>query len=96
MMIRTSDPAQVRAWLTLAKACDEVGDDHLPCRQAPDIFFANVGEWHLTKLAIEACNRCPLKAPCGEYAVKFNEPDGIWGGLSVGERKRLRRQMKSN
>jgi WhiB family redox-sensing transcriptional regulator len=94
MMIRTSSREQVREWLQLAKACDEVGDDHLPCRQAPDLYFASQSEHYYTRLAVEACKRCPLMQQCGEYAIRHNETEGVWGGLTVGERKRMRRSLR--
>jgi WhiB family redox-sensing transcriptional regulator len=95
MMIRTTPPEQVRAWLALAVLADEVGNDHLPCRQAPDVFFGTQGEHYLTRLAVEACNSCPIKQQCAEYAITFNGPEGIWGGTTAGERKRLRRSRKN-
>ena len=94
MMIRTSTPEQVRAWKVLAELADEVGDN-LPCRQAPDLFFATQSEWHFTALAKKACEKCPLKDPCATYAIQYKEDDGIWGGTTPGERKRLRRTKRS-
>ena len=35
------------------------------------------------------CMECPVKAICKEWAV-WHEPDGVWAGLTPGERKKLR------
>jgi hypothetical protein len=35
-----------------------------------------------------------LVQQCGEYALKHNETEGVWGGLTVGERKTLRRSLR--
>lgn len=37
------------------------------------------------------CARCDVRQQCLDYAMANDEPDGIWGGLSVTERRRLRR-----
>lgn len=84
---------QVRDWRKLADAASEVGD-HLPCRQAPDLYFATVGEMHEIRLAKKACQPCPIRAMCLEYALKHNEHEGIWGGMTASERKKIRRHRR--
>lgn len=32
------------------------------------------------------CAECPVAAECREYALNYQEPFGIWGGLSEDER----------
>jgi WhiB family redox-sensing transcriptional regulator len=32
------------------------------------------------------CGRCPVIAECLEWAIKTNEPWGMWGGMSREER----------
>jgi len=93
MMIRTSSKEQVQDWLELARLSDEIGDN-LPCRQAPDAYFATQQEGHLTVMAKKACEACPIKIPCGTYALKHNEIDGVWGGMTTTERIRIRRGRK--
>lgn len=66
------------------------------CRGAdPDIFFVEVGGSIARAKAI--CAGCPVIEPCRDHAVRWNEPAGVWGGLSVQarrvERKRLRRRQ---
>ena len=88
MMIRKSSTEQVNAWLELARLADEVAD-HLPCRQAPDLYFALQGEFHETLLAKKACQSCPIQQQCLEYALTYKETDGVWGGMTAGERAKL-------
>lgn len=35
------------------------------------------------------CDRCPVRRPCLDYAIRIREPHGIWGGLNELERKHL-------
>jgi WhiB family redox-sensing transcriptional regulator len=40
------------------------------------------------------CNACPVRQPCLEHALTFREREGIWGGLTERERRRLIRQRR--
>ncbi len=40
------------------------------------------------------CELCPVREPCLEYAVTAREKDGVWGGLTARERRRLIRQRR--
>jgi WhiB family redox-sensing transcriptional regulator len=55
----------------------------------PELFFpargASTGE------AKEVCRGCVVRIECLDYAVAANEKQGIWGGLSERERRRVRR-----
>lgn len=35
------------------------------------------------------CERCPVRQPCLEAALRNREPVGIWGGLTTSERQRI-------
>jgi WhiB family redox-sensing transcriptional regulator len=37
------------------------------------------------------CRRCPVVTQCLDWALKTNQQDGVWGGLSEDERRTLRR-----
>lgn len=50
----------------------------LPCRSAPDLFFAEKPE-HL-KQAQELCRICPVREACLAGALERGEPYGVWGG----------------
>lgn len=38
------------------------------------------------RIAVAVCHECPVRADCLEYALVYNQRDGIWGGLSPLER----------
>lgn len=40
-------------------------------------------------LAIETCRACPVSSDCYEFAIKNNEPFGIWSGTFPDERRQL-------
>ncbi len=40
----------------------------------------------------DACNRCPVRGPCLDYALPRFDLLGVWGGTSALERKQMRRQ----
>jgi hypothetical protein len=72
----------------LERIQEELGN--APCESYPDAFFAemeNVGDVQHAK---QLCKTCPVMMQCAEHAMRFNIPDGVWGGLSAGERKILR------
>jgi WhiB family transcriptional regulator, redox-sensing transcriptional regulator len=48
-----------------------------------------------TKEAKAICKKCPVKQTCLDYALENNMTDGIWGGMTEGERKRLKRQRRA-
>ena len=66
----------------------------------PDLFFplGERGEWAgEIEVAREVCGSCPVQTECLAYALAdplLSGPDdsGIWGGLTAGERHRLRRE----
>jgi WhiB family transcriptional regulator, redox-sensing transcriptional regulator len=35
------------------------------------------------------CADCPVSRECLDYAMRVNEPFGIWGGLTEAERRQL-------
>jgi WhiB family transcriptional regulator, redox-sensing transcriptional regulator len=40
------------------------------------------------------CAVCPVREPCLEYAITAREKQGVWGGLTEKERRRLIRQRR--
>lgn len=66
------------------------------CRieQSDDFFPDERGRHSEVPRAAEAaakaiCERCPVREPCLEAALRNREPVGIWGGLTTSERHRL-------
>ncbi len=73
-----------RGWMDKA-ACTEV---------APDLFFADATNLIDTKLAKSVCAECRVKDECLQYALENRLDWGVWGGLTVLERRSLLRKVK--
>lgn len=60
------------------------------CAQTePNLWFPEQGAPARAAKAI--CRRCPVQAPCLEYALNDPSLEGVWGGFSQRERQMLRR-----
>lgn len=57
----------------------------------PAVFHPNEKDEQAELKAKQVCAPCPVKGPCLEYAITARELDGVWGGLTPLERRRLRR-----
>lgn len=63
------------------------------CRGAdPNVFFPNTEEEARPAKAI--CAACPVRERCLDYALATRQDDGVWGGLTEVERRRLRRRRQ--
>jgi WhiB family redox-sensing transcriptional regulator len=61
------------------------------CRTSdPELFFPDAPFPEHEALAKAICAACPVIAECRSYAVRAGESEGIWGGLTTAERRRLR------
>lgn len=49
---------------------------------------------HEQAKAISICLACPVKEECLDYALKYHERFGVWGGESARGRERLRRARR--
>lgn len=58
----------------------------------PDIFFPVSDEEAVQAKAI--CSECPVREACLEYALATRERDGVWGGATERERRRMIRQRR--
>jgi WhiB family redox-sensing transcriptional regulator len=89
------DTPAVAAW----PACDRP-DWRLEaaCRDAdPELFFPEAGTGGArakVKTARLICRGCPVSATCLNWALDTGQEAGIWGGLTEGERHRLRRRLR--
>jgi len=72
------------SWRDLAK-CRSEG----PARFFPD--GATGGALEQIHGAKQMCARCDVQAACLLFALETRQEDGIWGGTSEAERRRLRR-----
>lgn len=69
---------------------DENWQAYANCATAdPDAFHPEKGG--TTQPAKQVCAACTVREQCLAYAIENKEHQGIWGGLSAQERKRLRR-----
>lgn len=61
------------------------------CAQTdPEQFFPAKGE--STRPAKKVCQSCPVTQECLNEALANDARDGVWGGLSVRERRKLKRR----
>jgi hypothetical protein len=63
------------------------------CKGYPvDWWYPEKGGEHETGArARRICGACPVRQECLDQGIAHNEP-GIWGGLSIKERRRLRQE----
>jgi WhiB family transcriptional regulator, redox-sensing transcriptional regulator len=67
---------------------------HALCRGTnPDRYFPSDG------VGVEAVQRicvdCPVRVDCLEYALRHGIDQGVWGGASERQRRRIRRQRRA-
>lgn len=64
-------------------------------REDPDLFFP-IGNTGPTLEQIDeakaVCGRCPVVEQCLDWALRAGQVEGIWGGMTEGERRALRRR----
>ncbi|HKH88822.1 MAG TPA: WhiB family transcriptional regulator [Acidimicrobiales bacterium] len=58
----------------------------------PDIFYpvSDDDAWE----AKAVCDACPVRQTCLEHALAVREREGVWGGLTERERRRILRQRR--
>ncbi len=58
----------------------------------PEIFYP--GEEDDPTEGKAVCASCGVQVACLEYALRYREKDGIWGGCTERERRRIIRQRR--
>jgi WhiB family redox-sensing transcriptional regulator len=58
----------------------------------PDVFFPVTEEDADEAKAI--CHVCPVREACLEFALAAREKEGVWGGATERERRRIVRQRR--
>lgn len=53
----------------------------------PELFYPEKGQ--SPRPAKELCAGCPVRVRCLQWALDTGQWQGVWGGLSVRERRRL-------
>lgn len=56
-----------------------------------EIFFPASEDLQGINAAKEICEGCPVADECLTYAIETNQTEGIWGGMTARQRRRLRR-----
>jgi WhiB family transcriptional regulator, redox-sensing transcriptional regulator len=66
---------------------------HAACRGLdPEIFYP--GDEEETEMAKAVCGQCAVRDTCLEHALGSRERDGVWGGATEKERRRIIRQRR--
>ena len=60
----------------------------------PDVFYPATDEEAEAAKAI--CGQCSVRQACLEYALSNRERDGVWGGCTERERRRIIRQRRKS
>lgn len=60
-----------------------------------NLFFPDSDSDAAAAAALEVCAGCPVRQACLEFALNTRQLDGIWGGETEADRKRIRRQRRS-
>lgn len=64
------------------------------CRNSDvEMFFPATEEAAAPAKAV--CAACPVREACLEWALDTRQDEGVWGGLSESERRRLRRRRQA-
>jgi WhiB family redox-sensing transcriptional regulator len=58
----------------------------------PQIFYPETDED--AEAAKRVCAQCHVQTACLEYALQFREREGVWGGTTERERRRIIRQRR--
>lgn len=72
---------QIHSWREIAACNDRADVDFFPVAEAAAA----------TSAAKEVCAGCQVADDCLQFALETNQPDGIWGGMTFAERRKLRR-----
>ena len=59
-----------------------------------DAFFPAGEDETLAAPAKAVCAACPVREACLQYALATNQTEGVWGGMTGSERRRLRRRLR--
>ncbi|MFF5404567.1 WhiB family transcriptional regulator [Streptomyces misionensis] len=60
----------------------------------PERWFPKPGNTIAVRAAKSICHGCPSMLQCASHALTRGETDGVWGGLSEGQRTTIRKKYK--
>lgn len=58
------------------------------------IFYPAEDDVEAIEAARRICAQCPVNGPCLEHALSVREKDGVWGGCTERDRRRIIRQRR--
>jgi WhiB family transcriptional regulator, redox-sensing transcriptional regulator len=61
-----------------------------------EVFYPATDEDVDAEQAKAVCAGCPVRQACLEYALAHREREGIWGGATERERRRILRQRRKS
>ena len=71
-------------------AMNALTETRAPCRDTdPDSLFTTGAAQGQT---VQICRRCPIRVACLTEAMEHRIEDGVWGGMTVRQRRSLRRK----
>lgn len=79
-------------WVALQEELEALGW-RVACQADPEAWWSTEKSAATTELraaAVEACSWCPVAGLCRDYAVAAGEREGVWGGTTPADRRRLR------
>ena len=60
----------------------------------PEVFYPDPDNEAEADVAKEVCSHCIVKGTCLEFALAHREKEGVWGGATERERRRIIRQRR--
>jgi WhiB family redox-sensing transcriptional regulator len=66
------------------------------CKTMKDTNFFFADDVRGTNRAIQYCQDCVVKTQCAQYAIDNKINHGVWGGLSMRARSRMKKLQRIN
>jgi len=87
------EPEESRVDVKSTLTAKNVWQDRAACRGiSPEVFYPATDEEADAAKAV--CSQCPVAEPCLEHALSEREREGVWGGATERERRRIVRQRR--
>jgi hypothetical protein len=89
---------EAKAYEDLMDLLTEHGSD-IRCTEVPDAFYpeplpsGGKAEYFDLAGAQKMCSECPAIKTCALYAILANETEGIWGGTTPNDRRKIRNRL---
>ena len=61
----------------------------------PELWWSDDPNANASTLALAVCGACAVRSECLEHALTVPEQEGIWGGLTAKERRRMSRDRRA-